>query len=88
MKMARFDAPASRAAPTANTRAPMATARGRPNLSDKAPAKREAKGAESKRDEMTNPCSADERAPNVSMKEGIVVTGPMVPVSRLGKLIC
>ena len=33
-------------------------------------------------EEMTSPSKEDERIPKVSMKPGIFVTGPMVPVSR------
>lgn len=61
----------------------MATARVRPKLSDKAPAKSAAKVAGSRTYETTRPCKDEERTAKVSVKEGMVVTGPMVPVSRL-----
>jgi hypothetical protein len=68
MEITRIDAPASRTAP---------------GLSDRAPAKREAIVAESEKDGMMKPWIIDEREPKVSVKAGIVVAGPMVPVSGL-----
>lgn len=81
-----LNALASRAAPTAKTTAPRATAWVRPKLSDKGPANNEAKVADSSIDEMTMPCKVEESTPKVSVKEGIAVTEPMVPVSRLNTI--
>lgn len=78
-----LNALASRAAPMAKTTAPRATARVLPKLSDKGPANSEAKVAGSRTDEMTMPCKVEESTPKFSVKDGIAVTGPMVPVSRL-----
>ncbi|KAI9877729.1 MAG: hypothetical protein M1830_003005 [Pleopsidium flavum] len=82
-----LDALASRAAPIAKKTAPMATARVRPKLSDKAPEKSDVKVAGNSIDETTKPCKEDERTPKEFVKEGMVVTGPMVPVSRLSTFV-
>ena len=71
------------AAPMANSKAPIARERVRPKLSDRAPAKSEATVAEIMIEETTIPSTEDERGPNVDVKAGIVMTGPMVEVSSL-----
>ena len=83
MNMPKLDAPASMAAPMLKVRHPMAMARGRPNLSDNAPANRDDTVAARRREDTTMPCRADDRLPKVSSKDGMVVTGPIIPVSRL-----
>ncbi len=70
----------------AKSKAPMAMARGRPKLSDNAPANNDATVAESRIEEMTRPCKEGESAPKVAVKDGMTVTGPMAPLSRLGRV--
>ena len=79
---------ASRAAPRAKRLAPISTARVRPQPADNGQASCVAKVAGSNTDEMTMPCLTEESTPKVSVKEGIAVTGPMVPVSRLSRIGC
>lgn len=81
--MVKFVAAASRAAPKAKTRDPMATARERPMVSESEPANNEPIVAESIMIDTTIPCWPGERCPKYSVNVGIVVTGPMTPVSRL-----
>lgn len=76
-------AAASSAVPTANIRDPIAIERVRPMLSDIAPAKRDVKVAGKRSEDITKPWSDAESSPKLWMKEGIVVTGPMVPESSL-----
>jgi len=35
---------------------------------------------------MTRPCKEGESAPKVAVKDGMTVTGPMAPLSRLGRV--
>ena len=67
----------------ANNSAPIARERVRPKPSERAPAKSETSVAEIRIEETTIPSSEDERGPNVDVKAGIVMTGPMVEVSSL-----
>jgi hypothetical protein len=78
MNMHRLDAPASIAAPMLKARHPMAIARGRPKRSDNAPAYKDAtvtarNDARKSRWQVTK----------VASKDGMVVTGPITPVSKL-----
>ena len=79
----RLTAEASIAAPIANNSEPIARERVRPKLSEIAPAKRETRVAEIKSEETTIPSKEEERGPNVDLKPGMVMTGPMVDVSSL-----
>jgi len=83
MNMSRLDAPVSIAAPMLKVRHPIAMARGRPKRSDRAPANSDANVAARSRQETTMPWRADGRLPKVNPKDGMVVTGPITPVSRL-----
>jgi hypothetical protein len=87
MNIPKLDAPASRAAPMLKARHPMAIARGRPKRSDKAPANNDANVAARSKQDTTMPWRADGRFPKVDSKEGMVVTGPITPVSRLFQLL-
>ena len=87
MNIPILNALASSAAPIAKKMAPIATARVLPKLSDKAPEKSDVKVAGNSIDEMTRPCKEGESTPKVSANEGIAVTGPMVPVSRLNTFV-
>lgn len=69
----------------AKTKAPIAMARERPRLSDNAPANNDATVADSMIEEITRPCIEGERAPKVRVKEGMTVTGPIAPLSRLDR---
>ena len=75
---------ASIAAPIAKRHAPITMVLGRPMRSEIAPPKREARVVVRRTEETTRPCMVDDNAPNVAAKEDIAVTGPIVPVSRLG----
>ena len=83
MNIPRLTAAASIAAPMANSSAPIARERVRPKLSEIAPAKSDTSVAEIRIEETTIPSKEDERGPNVDLKAGIVMTGPMVEVSSL-----
>jgi hypothetical protein len=83
INMPRLDAPASIAAPMLKARHPIAIARGRPKRSDKAPANNDANVAARSRQDTSMPWRADGRLPKVNSKDGMVVTGPITPVSRL-----
>ena len=79
-----FIAPDSKAAPRANQAEPMATARLLPIESESAPENREANVAEISTEETTIPrVEGDMLPPKYAMNCGIVVTGPMTPVSNL-----
>ena len=75
--------PASNAAPVPNTTAPIIMAYIRPSLSARAPARKEAKAAGIRIVDTIRPCKVDDTGPKDSVKDGIVVMGPIVPVSRL-----
>ena len=75
--------PASKAAPIPNTTAPIIIAYIRPSLSARAPARKEAKAAGIRIVDTIRPCKVDDTGPKDSIKDGIVVMGPIVPVSRL-----
>lgn len=83
INMPKFTAPASMAAPIANSKAPITMTLVRPSLSEIAPPNREAKVVVRSTDETTRPCIVDESSPKVALKEAMAVTGPIVPVSRL-----
>jgi hypothetical protein len=77
---------ASTAAPIPNTAAPTAIPLNLPNLSARCPPKREERAAGIRIVETTRPCTVEERAPKVARNWGMVVRGPIMPMSRLGRL--
>ena len=83
MSITRLTAAASIAAPRANVRDPMAIALGLPALSERAPAKRDASVADSSTEETTKPSNDGDISPKLVVKDGMAVTGPIVPVSSL-----
>lgn len=85
MNIPNVTALASTAAPIAKIRAPMAIARVLPRLSDNAPANKVTTAAAIKIVDTTTPVTAGERAPEVWVKDGICITGPMLLVSILFK---
>jgi hypothetical protein len=76
-------APDSRTAPMPWKSAPTATARGLPIRSANAPANKEATVAASSMQDTTMPRRVGGRSPKSDTKGGIVVTGLIMPVSRL-----
>jgi hypothetical protein len=75
---------ASTAAPIPNTTAPSAIPLSLPTLFARCPPKKEEMAAGIRIVETTRPCTVEDRVPNVDENCGIVVRGPMVPVSSLG----
>jgi len=74
---------ASIAAPRPKIDAPRAMPLSRPTLFARCPPKRDEIAAGMRIVETTRPCTVEERAPNVVANCGIVVRGPIVPVSSL-----
>lgn len=81
--MPKFTLPASIPAPSPNTAAPKATAFNLPIESAMWPPKSEDMAAGMRMVEMTRPWTVEERGPYVAINWGIVVRGPIVPVSSL-----
>ena len=73
----------SNAAPMAKMNAPKQVPRIRPKELERCPQKREDNAAGIKIVLTIRPCTVEERGPKVERKAGIVVMGPMVPVSSL-----
>jgi hypothetical protein len=57
-----------------------------PTLFARCPPKKEDKAAGMRIVETTSPCTVEESEPNVVANWGIVVRGPIVPVSSLGRI--
>ena len=76
-------AAASIAAPRANVKDPIAIALGLPILSEKDPANRDARVAAGRIEETTKPSRDGDISPKLVVKDGMAVTGPIVPVSSL-----
>ena len=74
---------ASSAAPMPKITLPIAMPRTRPSRSARWPAKNDAVAAGRRIDDTTSPCKVEERWPMLAMNWGIVVIGPMHPVSSL-----
>ena len=78
--------PASSEAPVPKIMAPMIIAYTRPSLSAREPARKEAIAAGIKIVDTTSPCIVEDMDPSDLAKEGMVVIGPIVPVSRLERV--
>jgi len=78
-----LEAPASTAAPKANPAEPIPTALVRPILSESVPESKDAMVAERRTEETMIPRIVADNSPKWPMNVGIVVTGPMTPVSNL-----
>ena len=78
-------AAASIAAPTAKVKDPMAIDLGRPKLSERLPAKRDASVAGGSTEDTTKPSKDGDTSPKLFAKDGIAVTGPIVLVSSLSE---
>lgn len=80
--MDREIAEASNAAPIEKHKAPRPIVGGRPNVSAILPATRQSNTAGIRTEDITSPCKDGANFPKLDSNDGIVVTGPIVDVSR------